>query len=424
MNRFKNRNIFTCLFIYKIVIELTYYLCIAPLYSYSGLTLSINTIAYWVSNLYLFIICIFSPKDKSKPSSYLYIIIEVFLIIPLLVYYWMNNQSIIYTTFVVICSVIISIILRSKNINININIRYSEIWIKCIFVIYFLSTLYLIIKRGGIDLRTLNFDLVYDLRSESQISGISGYLMNWSTKVFCPFFIVYFYYRKKYLIIVPILILQLMMYLSFGFKAFLFSIGIILMCIYITKRKKFESGFVLTFSLLNLTAYALDYFKISDSLRRAIPYRMIFIPTQIQFQYYEFFKEIKKLHFADNFIGRILSIESPFSEKIAFVISRYYSYNNVASNSNTGIFSDAYANGGFVNMIIFSIILACILLIIDSTTSKIPIYVVVGSFSYLMFVLNDTPLLTTFLTGGLLLMIFLLILFNSSIQNKSELKNY
>ena len=418
MSKFKNRNIFTYLFLYKITIELIYFFCISPIYSYSGLTNNINYTSYWLSNLYLLLVCILSPKNKFRPSSYLYIILEVFLLVPLLVYYWMNNQSAIYTFYVIICLMLVSIVLKNKPININLKIQNADLYVKLIFIIYILITIYLIIKRGGIDLRTLNFDLVYDLRSESQISGVLGYLMNWSTKVFCPFFVGFFYYKKNYLMIILTLFLQLMMYLSFGFKAFLFSIGIIIISTYITKKKKFETRFILAILLLNIVSYSLDFFKITDSLRRAIPYRMIFIPAQIQFQYYEFFKNIEKLHFADNFIGKILSIKSPFSENIAFVISRYFSYNDVSSNSNTGIFSDAYANGGFINMLIFAMILAITLLIIDSTTNKLPVYVVVGAFSYLMFVLNDTPLLTTLLTGGVLLMILLLYIFNSAVESE------
>lgn len=124
------------------------------------------------------------------------------------------------------------------------------------------------------------------------------------------------------------------------------------------------------------------------------------------------------MHFADGIIGKILSIESPFSEPAPFVISRFFSYNKVASNSNTGLFSDAYSNGGFILMIIVAIMFAFILYVIDSVTYKLPLYVVVGSFSYMMFVLNDTSLQTTLLTGGMGLMIILLLLFNSSIEEK------
>ncbi|WP_317944741.1 hypothetical protein [Sporosarcina saromensis] len=281
-------------------------------------------------------------------------------------------------------------------------------------------TLYLIYIRGGIDPRAFNFDSIYNLRSEYDLAGISGYLMNWSTKVLCPFFFTYFYFQRKYLLMLPILVLQLMMYLSFGNKAFLFSIGVLIMTIIITKRNNFIREMALSMSLLNIFAYLLDTLMITDALRRAIPYRLTFIPAQIQFQYYEFFNVRDKLHFADGIIGKILMVESPFGEKIGFVIGRFFSHNGVGSNSNTGIFADAYANGGILVMIIVALIFGIILNVIDASTRDLPIYVVVGSFSYIMFVLNDTALLTTLLTGGMGLMMIMLLLLNSSVLKSDD----
>ncbi len=332
----------------------------------------------------------------------------------------MNTQSIIYTTFVTVSSIIISIILKAKPIPIKIKSRTAKIWLNMIFVTYVFSTIYLIVKRGGIDIRALNFDLIYDLRAENQISGFTGYLMNWSTKALCPFFLAYFYYRKKYIIMLSVILLQLMMYLSFGNKAFLLSIGVIFMGIVITKRGRYIREMVLCMTGLNITAYFLSNFGISDSLRTAIPYRLTFIPAQIQFQYYEFFSNREKLFFADGIIGKLLNIQSPFSQNISFVIGSYFSHNGLGSNSNTGIFSDAYANGGIILMISIAIVFGIILNFIDSITEKIPLHISVGSVSYMIFILNDTALLTTLLTGGLWLVILLLLLFNSSAEKETS----
>ncbi|WP_291569567.1 hypothetical protein [Clostridium sp. UBA4548] len=415
-NKYTNTQMFIYLIIYKTVIEFMYIYAIAPIYNYSGLTLNINKIAYVVSVIFLLLIVIFSPKNKTRPSTYLYFIMEIFLIVPTLAYYWLNNQSVVYTFFVVFSSIIISHVLKIKPVNFNIKSRTANIWVSMFFVFYVITTVYLIIKRGGIDARALNFDLIYDMRAENELNGIWGYLMNWSTKALCPFFFAYFYLRKKYLFIIPILALQLMMYLSFGNKAFLFSIGVIIMSVIITKRNKFVREMVFAISGLNIIAYVLDFYGISDVLRRSIPYRLTFIPAQIQFQYYEFFRTSKKMHFADGAIGKILNIDSPFQQKVSFIIGSYFSHNGLGTNANTGMLADAYANGGVILMIFIAIFFGIILNIIDSATNKLPVYVVVGSFSYIMFVLNDTALLTTLLTGGMGLMILLLLLFNSSIE--------
>lgn len=410
------RAIFFYLFLYKTIIEFIYVHNISPLYNYSGLTLDINKIGFFISIFYLFVITLFSPKDMSRPSTYLYIMMEVFIFVPTLSYYWLNNQSFIYTSFIVLCSMIISLVLNRHTKSIKFKEEYASVWLKLIFAAYLLIAAFLIIKRGGIDYRAFNLNSIYELRSENSLLGLMGYLLNWCAKVFCPFFVIYYYYRKQKWIMLPILVLQVLLYLSFGNKAFLFSIALIIMCVKITKRGRFQKEFLLCMIGVNITSYMLDILKISDIPRRAIPYRMIYIPVQIQFQYYDFFRVRDKLYFAETIVGKILSMNKPYPDGISYFIGRYYSDSNTFGNANTGVFSDAFANGGFICMLIYTIILGVIFRLIDSITTELPLYTVVSSLSYIMFVLNDTSLLTTLLTGGLGLMILLLLLFNSNIR--------
>lgn len=411
--QFSTLNILTYLFIYKVVIELTYAFLISPLYGYSGLTLNPNWTACLMSLAFLAIMVSASPKDKYRPSTYLFIILEVFLFTPTLSYFWLNSQSLVYTLFILLSSIVICVILRVKPCNFELKIRYTSIWFSCLFLVYIIVVIYLVVQNGGIDTRAFNFDSIYDMRSENNVSGIIGYLLNWSAKLFCPLFFAYFYFRKKYFLLLPILIFQLLLYLSYGNKAFLFSILLIVMVIYFVKRNKFDRDFILSIAAINIVAYMLDAYNISDALRRAIPYRAIFIPAQIQYHYYEFFSMRSKMHFSDSLIGKVFSIDSPFSEGYTFVIGQIYSG---GGNANAGIFADAYANGGFICMICFAVIIALIFYLVDSITDKTPLYVVIGSFSYMMFVLNDTSLQTALLTGGMGMMILLLLLLNFNLK--------
>ncbi|TCI71257.1 MULTISPECIES: hypothetical protein [unclassified Exiguobacterium] len=243
--------------------------------------------------------------------------------------------------------------------------------------------------------------------------------MNWTTKAFFPFFFTYYLYKKKYIMLLPIAFLQILMYLSFGNKAFLLSIGVLILFV-VAVKGNYIRNIVISMCLLHVLAYLLDRFLMFDALRTAVSYRLVFIPAQIQFQYYDFFSLRDKLYFADGIIGKILLVDSPFSESIGFVIGKYFSYNGLGSNSNTGMLADAYANGGFIAMLVIATVFGLLLNIIDNSTKELPIYVVVGSLSYIMFVLNDTALLTTILTGGLGIVIILLILFNSAISNSTN----
>ncbi|WP_112182122.1 MULTISPECIES: hypothetical protein [Paraliobacillus] len=413
--------IFMYVLIYKTVIELIYIFRISPLYKYTGLTLETNVLGFFISTLFLLIIIFLLPTDKSRPSTYLYLMFVLFLVVPLLSYYWLNNQSLSYISVVILACLIISIFLKSiKIVNIFEEIKFAKLLLSILFIIYILITVYMIIKRGGIDFRAFNFNSIYDLRSEIHFSGISGYLLNWCAKVFCPFFFAYFLFKRQKGKMFLILMLQLLLYLSFGFKAYLFSVGMLVMVAIVFRKNKFERDFTLGFTGIIIVSYILDIINISTTLRNSIPFRMVYVPAQIQYQYYDFFKYRDKMFFADGIIGEIFSVESPFSKPVPFVISSHF-HDGAVSNSNTGIFADAYANGGFINLIFFAIVLAIIFYMIDSLTRRIPQYIVVAAFSYMVFVLNDNSLLTAFLTGGIGLMLLLLILFNSSLKN-DELK--
>lgn len=419
-NRFKVGEKVLYLFLFKITIELIYIYSISKIYSYDGLTLNMNFVKLFVSIIFLFVLSIFSPKDKNRPSSFLFIMMEFFIFIPLLSYYWLNNKETMYIFYVLICLIIIGLILRLKPKYIAIKGNAFSLFLIIAFVIYILMNVLLVIKRGGIDARAFNFDTIYALRSENNISGIAGYFVNWCAKSFFPFFLLYFYVRKKYILLFPISILQLLLYLSFGNKAFLFSLGVVIITIIFIEKNIYLKGLGIFLVFINIFSYVLKIFDITDSLYRAIPYRMLFIPAQIQFQYYAFFDVRDKMLYSEGLIGKLLLLNNPFSDPVPIIISRYYLGRD--SFSNTGLFSDAYYNSGVFGMLIIAILLGLIFLFIDSTTFNVPLYVVVGSLSYIIFVLNDTGLQTTLLTGGLGLTIILLLLLNSSLKRYINFK--
>ncbi len=404
--------------IYKITIELIYVFAINPLYGYTKLELHVDWFKAIESYICLMILIVFFPKNKKIPSFSLYVILCIFIYIPLGSYMWLSGQSSIYYFTVVIGFIIISMFIKMKKVYIISKFQYSNNLFYLLYLFYFIITVYLIFIRGGIDLRAVSLEEIYSLRSEQNIDGINGYLLNWSAKVFCPFFIAFYLYKKKYSLVILTVFLQLIMFLSYGYKAYLFSV-IMLAFVLIGKRKNnFEKNFSLGVSFSIITSYIVYVLFTSTTLINTIAFRLIFVPVQIQYQYFDYFSKFEKMNFSQSIIGKLFNVEDDYHQPISFVISMYYQ--GVISNSNTGIFSDAFANGGFVLMIIYSMIVGCIFYVIDIVTFKIPVVYTVSALSYLMFVLNDNSLLTSLLTGGLALMIILLFLFNSNIKNTEE----
>jgi hypothetical protein len=337
---------------------------------------------------------------------------------PTLTYFWMSDQNYNYICYFTFALIILSLSLKITISFPKIKDSFAKKIIFITYILFCLISVYLIYVRGGIDSRAFDFTTIYSLRSENNISGLNGYLLNWVTKALCTFLFVYFYYYKKYIHLFLIIALQLLMYLSYGNKAFLLSIGLLILVAIILRTGFFIKNIVITISLMHIIGFLLFKYTGFISLLSSISYRMAFVPAQIQFQYYDFFSLREKLKFADGIIGDVLGIESPYSTKIGYVIGSYYSTNGLGSNSNTGIFSDAYANGGFIAMILITLILALILVLIDSLTKDLPINIVIGALSYTILSMMDLSLLTVIFTGGLWILVLLLVLFNATIKPK------
>lgn len=407
---------------YRIVLDITYIYGISPLYSYSGLTLEIVPIKLLCSYILQVIVVLLMSKYK-KPSNILYYFFILFVTIPTLSFYGLNNQNTTYMLWFIVSCLLTGFIIRlgikpAKLLNIN----YHAI-IKLLFYLYVFVSIYLFLKRGGIDLRSLNFDTVYGLRAESNINGIDGYFLNWCAKAGTPFFFSYYNYYNSFIKKYTSLLVQLLLYLSFGNKAFLFSILALIGVSFVMKYKHSERKFTVSMISVLTVSFLIDKILHIDFLRRGIPYRMLYIPSQIQFQYYDFFKERPKLHFAESIIGKVFDIETGFNTDVPIIISRYYSGNaNNMSFSNTGIFSDAFANLGIIGMILFAVIFSLSLLCIDAVSKNIPNYITISAFSYIIFVINDTSFLTTFVTGGFGLMLVLLYLMNGEIAQERLVK--
>jgi hypothetical protein len=149
--------------------------------------------------------------------------------------------------------------------------------------------------------------------------------------------------------------------------------------------------------------------------------RLFSIPAGISFKYYNFFSENEFLWFREIFIGRILNLNSPYPEVISRMLGN-------GANANTGIFGDAYANGGFIIMFVYSIILSSFLILVDSfgnPIKKSEFSMLIAIYSNTIFMLNDLPLTNVMLTGGGLILIFLTYIYffsNNEIKSRTKIQ--
>jgi hypothetical protein len=411
-------NIFLLLLFYKLLLDLSYIIFVNRYFEYMGFNLDLNISKYIFSIFVFIVLYYFLPKNIDKPSSIFLQLHYIIMIIPMFTIYSFGDKS---TLFFVICMFIFSMecflvkllpkfkIIRIKK---SKNILYS-ILILITVLVYFS----MIRANGFPSLKALNFLNVYDIRGKVSYPFLMPYLVIWQAKVINPFFIVTSYINKDKKVFFIFLSLQVLLYLITAHKSFLFIIFAILLVVKVVHKPNLLNN-ILKIASFGILAIIL-LFKITNSLMIPSLFlrRLLFIPAQIKFFYYDFFSNNDFLYFSQGAIGKLVGLEYPYQLEVAQMIGYIY-YGNEGTNANTGYLADAYANMGIIGMFFIGLLFVFILILVDSLSIKIGKELTVGLTLFPILSLNDGALLTNLLTGGLLFLLLILYLHSNSTQNR------
>ena len=417
----RKKSIIIWIVVYLLSTVLIYLLAISPLFSYAYMTTHINPITFGICVLLFLITVHLLPIKTDRPSSYLFYLIYIVAYLPTLLYTWMNNMEVRYILYFTFCIIIIEVFVSSSHV-ICIGIKNAEVFFYGFFVIYVFASFLLVILNGGINPNSFLISEISANRNNN-VSGFWGYLLNWCAKSFSPIYFAFFYYKRKWRLVGFVCVIQILLYLSFGFKAFLFSIGLLIFMTFILEKgMHYFKLMPELFSFVHVLSYLLFKTGITQLPLFTFAYRTLFIPAQCQFQYYEFFTNNDFLHFSEGIIGKIFGVNYPYTYPIGVIVNQYTFGKDYYSNGNTGMFSYGFADFGFLGMVLASILLVIIFKIVDGSTLNIPKSLVVSAMSYQMIILNDSNLLISLNTGGIIFSIFLLIVINSNqiINDKDE----
>lgn len=402
---------FLSIFLYKIFLDVSYYFVISPLWEYAGLNLNLNYLKLVESYLLLFVILILMPKSKVKLSNIMLWLLILLSYIPMLTLFALKDESRIFMyaatgfwLFVFLLLEFFSLVSIPplKEIQSTI-IRYL------IFFSLFLVVLLMIYKYYGISFN-FNLAIVYEIRKVYKEAGIplAGYLFNWMAYVVNPFFFVLFLTKRKWLPVILITVLQLLLFSATGHKSYFFILPFILCLMWIVTKKNplfyFSSGLTAIIILSMLSYWLINDIWVSSLFTR----RVLFVPAQLSFLYYDFFSNNSYTFLSQHRIFRIF-LDYPYHLAPPHLIGEVY-FNAPDMSANNGIYADAYMNFGFVGFVLWGFLLAIILKLIDSFSKNKKITVTIAIISMPSLTLVNSALLTSLLTHGLLLALFLLYL--------------
>ena len=417
--------------IYATIVSYLLVKWVIPVYGNGNMTFEINEINIFISITNIAIISFFINLHKNKIKK---LFIELFVlqvIIPMLILYSLTKEYSIYDLYItmyVFSVILISLIslislklsnkyFRSKNI--------KKIHFLLSLLVFFTITRYFILN--GIKMFNLNFNKVYNYRFllRETMTGYLLYLDNWTFNVINPMCISLSLYAKKKMLFVFFFILQIILYGFSSHKSVLFS-GFMAVFFYIIAPYLLtQNNKIVNIAIFANSIAVFFYLLKIKGMFCALYYRVMVIPAQINYQYYEFFSKNGFDWFRHSFLRKFT--KSNYDLPLPMEIGLEY-YKNAEISANTGFMASGYAQGGFLVILLYSIIVALLITILSSLAKKISSRLILSLAILPISSLYTSADLPTFLlTGGgmLLLLLLYLLSLDKTMNNRYTInKNY
>jgi hypothetical protein len=390
----------------ELVTGLFYYLG----YRYSEPTPQIAVIAYIIA----VVTALALPRKMGKPSAaVLWILYAVtaapgILIAP---YTGYLDDGEAITLSLVIGAVFSGVALKSRGTPkpLRMNVSPTSFWL--VLGVFSITTYGLLAFTQGLSLRYISFDDVYDVRSEydDQLEGIGilSYLVFTQANVVNPVIIARGIFAKRFLPVFLGILGQLVIFSGTGFKSILFSIPAVLIIAAMFYRKSAPDGvkFVWGGAALMLLAASADAIQGSNVFTSLFSRRFLITPGVFSSVYVGFFKDHPQTQLGHSVLR--WWVEYPYDMTPPYVIGQWMA-NLPTMAANANLFADGYANFGWAGVIGAGVVLLVYVKFLDRVSIGLPVGVVAMVMTMPAVALSSTSILTSMLSHGLVVAVFLL----------------
>jgi oligosaccharide repeat unit polymerase len=396
----------------KLSLDIAYVYFVSIEFEYMGFYLELNLMKVFESYLITIVLFLLLDQGERKISTIITKFLYLLMIIPTLSLYAMKDESRLFLYFFVFSFLITLIVVKLPRLKmLTIRVKQFVLFIGLILVSCFTYAV-LIANNGLPTLKGLNLLSVYEIRDQVNYGpSFMNYLVVWQAKIINLFLIGIAWHKKRNTLVFIALGLQVLLFLMTGHKSFLFTPFLLLATLYAVEKRKMliYSGIgIISVTLTSFIIYLIGWSGLFGSL---FIRRQFFVPAQNYFYYYDYFSQNKYMYLSHSVFKSF--INNPYDTPIPNLIGSLY-YNEPTGWINTGYLGDAYMNFGFIGMIMFSILLGAILLFLDSLSRKLNISVVISATIIGFQSLVNGALLTSLLTGGLLLAFAIIFLYSNT----------
>jgi len=382
-----------------------------------------NLIRYVISWGLLAIGYVGMPKEENSKLSFFFQIQWFFTVMPMLTLYVFNSDktSSLYMTYVFVVIVVQNIVVqRVKNVlpvklNSKIDVRgYFSIGL-IIITIFCIVVINLWNNFEG--LKAFDFSYIYTMREKLEFPNGFAYLIAWVTRVIIPFLYMKYMVEKKFGMAVALFAMQVFLYMILGYK-YLLLLMVLYTAIFLICKLKIPikavalgANFLVFLGIYSYQIEKIGTNNLSIKINALLGDRFLFIPALNKFQYYGFFSEHPKVWFANGTIGKCLGETNLYKYSMGYTICGWFRNGKLEADFNTGYLGDAYAQVGFVGMLLMGVILAIIVIFINSYSKYISDVILYGFIGYVAYSMNDGALLTACITGGIWLIILICMIY-------------
>lgn len=410
------------LVIYRILLDLVYFNIISPIYAYSGFIDNRTAYAGVVSWM-LLASSFFLIKDLlfTNQEGVSHIIISLLYLLSFVPFTSCVYSGIAQGSFIV-CNSIYWLILivcakyivrKPQNPLSPIKVGYIIINDQFVMCIGLLSLFVVVFVSGRYTHFRLNFDLfsVYNLRlaaREYRLGTLLSYAFAW-TKAINTVLFAYCLINRRYIYAILFFGIQMLSFGVDGSKSTFFLPFVVLFSFFFCKKMSM-CGLKLFFlygaiggTLVALVEY---YVKHTYILSTLFIRRVLFVPSLLNVNYYDFFTKHEPDYFRGSFL-RHFGFNSPYSADagISRMIGRIY-YNSPTMNCNSGLISDAISNLGYAGVAFMPIFIVMFLYLLDRSAKGLDRRLLLVSAVYSSLAIIGTTFTTVLLTHGLLIIIF------------------
>ena len=390
-----------------IALELYYSYLISAQYDYMGFISDLNLFKYVITKAVFLLLLAgsFNLYNKSRFLYSIYLLLIFFFYIPNAILFSHSNFAagpFVSNTFFV-ASFLITPYIKFTIPDISIPVKYRGMALISMALLLLIPIL--ITFKLNFNLKTLLLSEIYETREifSEKLHGILAYFYNFEAKTIIPIALVFFMINRKYFFIALLFLMLLYLFVISGNKLVYFTSIIVVFFFYIGRNhvSKLSNFFLLVIIFFALFPIIDNFILKTPVLAGIFINRFFFIPALLTHFYFDFFDGIPFYFAESHFFNQF--VHSPYEMPVGFLITKVY-WNEPTVFANNGIVSDGFMNLGYIGVLLFSAIFSFLFSLFSSFRLHKGYY---GIFFCYIYIFLSAPLLTCFITGGILIFILL-----------------